>query len=77
MLIQDSPFFWGTLILFGLTILFYIVCVSLIYYWHEKRATYVVLPLLYTFEFFVIGFFILSLICLIVQYFPEIVAITK
>ena len=75
MVINTTPFFWGTIILFIATVFFYIICVSLIYYWHETRATYVVVPLLYTFEFFIIGFFIISIGSIVLQYLPEILTL--
>ncbi len=67
-----SYFFWGMVILISLTALFYVVFVSLIYYWHEKNTTTVIVPLLYTFEFFTIGFLIISLISILLQYLPDI-----
>jgi len=65
-------FFWLTVALLILTAIFYIVCVSLVYYWHEKRATYVIIPLLYTFEFFITGFLMISVISIVLQYLPDI-----
>ncbi len=65
-------FFWGTIILFIATAIFYIVFVSLVYYWHEKKTTFVVVPPLYTFEFFLTGFLIVCIIFLLIQYLPDI-----
>jgi len=76
MLIHTTPFFWGTIILFIATAIFYIVFFSLVYYWHEKKTTFVIVPLLYTFEFFAIGFFIVSLVSLLMQYLPDILKLT-
>jgi len=67
-----SYFFWGSVILLTLTTIFYMVFASLVYYWHEKRATYVIVPLLYTFEFFITGFVIVALVSLTLQYLPDI-----
>ncbi len=67
-----SYFFWGTIILFSATLIFYLVFVSLIYYWHEKKTTVLVLPLIYTFEFFLCGFFVVSIVCIVLQYLPDI-----
>ena len=74
MTINTTPFFWGTIALFIATIVFYIIFASLAYYWHEKKASFVVVPLMYTFEFFLTGFLIVSLTCLLLQYLPEIIA---
>lgn len=65
-----SYFFIGLYILFGLTALFYLVFFGLVYYWHEKKATYVVVPIIFTFEFFIIGFLIVSIVSLAIQYLP-------
>lgn len=68
-----SYFFFGTIILLVTTLIFYVVFVSLIYYWREKNLSVVVIPLLFTFEFFVIGFLIVSLISILFQFLPDIV----
>ena len=67
-----SYFFWGTIMLFIATAIFYIVFVSLVYYWHEKKITYVVVPLIYTFEFFIVGFFVMAFFSILLQYLPQI-----
>ena len=67
-----SYFFIGLYILFGLTALFYIVFFSLIYYWHEKKTTFVVVPLIFTFEFFAIGFLVVCIVSLAIQYLPSV-----
>lgn len=64
-------FFLLLYILFGLTALFYIVFFSLLYYWHEKNATFVVVPIIFTFEFFAIGFLVISIVSLAIQYLPS------
>ena len=65
-------FFWGTIILFGTTAIFYIVFFSLIYYWRENRTTFIVVPFIFTFEFFLIAFLVISIVCLILKYAPEV-----
>lgn len=66
------PFlFWGYVVLFAATVIFYLVFVSLIYYWHEKKTTVLIVPLLYTFEFFLAGFLVVSLVWFVFQYLPE------
>ncbi len=66
-----SYFFWGTLILLIATAIFYLVFVSLVYYWHEKKITYVVVPLIYTFEFFLTSFFIVAFVSILLQFLPD------
>jgi len=65
------------IILFIATAVFYIVFFSFIYYWHLTRATYVVVPLIFTFEFFAAGFLVISIISIIANYLPQIIAILK
>ncbi len=69
-----SYLFWGTIILFSATLIFYIVFFSLIYYWHLKRITIVVVPLIFTFEFFLAGFLVVAALFLCVQYLPAVIA---
>ncbi len=52
------------------TAVYYIVFFSLIYYWHLKKTSFVVVPVIFTFEFFLIGFLIISIASLAVQYIP-------
>lgn len=59
------------------TVIFYIVWFSLFYYWHEKTESYAVVPLLFTFEFFLTGFLIISLISIVLQYIPELLKLTS
>ena len=65
-------FFWGMIILFGSTAIFYIVFFSLMYYWHETKATFVIVPLIFTFDFFLVAFLVISIIVLVLQYAPEV-----
>jgi len=67
----------GLTVLFVMTILFYIVLFSFIYYWHLKNVSYVVVPVIWTFEFFVIGFFVVALVSIILYYVPVLVAVLK
>ncbi len=57
--------------LFTATALFYIVFFSLVYYWHLKKTTYVIVPLIFTFEFFFAGFLIISIIYILINYLPQ------
>ena len=63
-------FFIGINILFAATLIFYIVFFSLVYYWHEKKTTFVVVPLIFTFEFFLIGFLIVSIVSILLDNLP-------
>jgi len=67
-----SYFFIGVNILFFATLLFYIVFFSLVYYWHVKKTSFVVVPIIFTFEFFLIGFLILSIVLILIEYVPKI-----
>jgi hypothetical protein len=67
-----SYLFWAIIILFAATLIFYIVMFSLIYYWHLKKITLLVVPLLFTFEFFIVAFLAISIILLIFNYLPDI-----
>lgn len=66
-----TMFFLLLYILLALTALFYIVFFSLLYYWHEKKATFVVVPIIFTFEFFAIGFLIVCIASLAIDYLPN------
>ena len=68
-----SYFFWGMVILLVATAIFYIVFLSFIYYWRETRVNVVVVPLLFTFEFFITGFLLVSVIGILLQYLPDII----
>jgi hypothetical protein len=65
-------FFIGVYILFFTTTLYYITMFALSYYWHEKKTSYVVVPLIFTFKFFVAGFLVVSALAFILSYLPKI-----
>jgi hypothetical protein len=66
--------FWiGLTTLFVSTAVFYIVLFSFIYYWHLKKITYVVVPAIWTFEFFVTAFFIVAIGSIILNYLPDLI----
>lgn len=58
----------GIKILFLLTFIFYIVFFSLVLYWAERKITFIIVPLIYTFQFFLIGFIIVIIISFILTY---------
>jgi hypothetical protein len=63
--------------LFLATAIYYIVFFSLTFYWHEKKTTFVIVPVIYAFEFFTVGFLIISIISIILNSFPELLTIIK
>jgi len=70
-----SYFLIGINILFVATLIFYLVFFGLVYYWHEKKTTFIIVPLIYTFEFFLVGFLIVSIVSIIIEYLPIIIKI--
>ena len=58
------------IILFIATAIFYIVFFSFIYYWHLKKISYVVVPAIFTFQFFAIGFLVVVILALAINYVP-------
>jgi len=65
-------FFWAMMILLVATLIFYAVFFGLIYYWHVTKITILIVPLIFTFEFFLIGFLVVSLAVIILNYAPMI-----
>lgn len=61
------------IILFALTAIYYIVFFSLIFYWHLKKTSFVVVPFIFTFDFFLIGFLIVAIATLAVNYIPYLI----
>jgi len=66
----------GLITLFSFAAVFYIVVFSFIYYWHLKKITYVVIPVIFTFEFFISAFLIVAIVSIILTYLPELVKTT-
>ena len=58
------------------TAIFYVVLFSFIFYWHLKKITFVVVPVFFTFEFFLIGFFTVCIISIILNYLPVLIRIS-
>lgn len=67
-----SVFTVGLIVLFAMTALFYVVFFGFIYYWHFKKITYVVVPIIFTFEYFVLGLLIVAIVSLILNYLPKV-----
>ncbi|OGZ85419.1 MAG: hypothetical protein A2599_02250 [Candidatus Staskawiczbacteria bacterium RIFOXYD1_FULL_39_28] len=53
------------------TAIFYIVLFSFIFYWHLVKTSFVVVPVVFAFDFFKTGFFIISIITIIVKFLPS------
>ena len=53
------------------TVIYYAVFFGFVYYWHEKVLTYVIVPLIYAFEFFAIGFLVVVAASLLLEYLPQ------
>lgn len=66
----------GLIVLFLMAAIFYVVFFSFIYYWHLKKITYVVIPMVFAFEFLVIGFLVVALVSIILQYVPELIKLS-
>ena len=58
------------IVLFIATAIFYIIFFSFIYYWHLKKTSFVVVPAIFTFEFFLTGFLIVAIVSLVLNYAP-------
>lgn len=63
----------GLIVLAIMTVIFYIVIFSFIFYWHLVKVSFIVVPVIFTFEFFAMGFLIISLLAVIIQYAPALV----
>lgn len=59
----------GIKILFILTVIFYAIFFGFIFFWSEAKRTFLIVPLLYTFEFFLAGFMIVVIISLLIDVF--------
>ena len=64
-------FLLGMQILSFLTIIFFAIFFGLVYYWHEAKVTYLVVPLFYTLKFFLFGFLIVIVLSLLLEYAPQ------
>ena len=70
-----SYFLLGSIVLFVATMAFYMAFFFLIRYWHEHQTTLVVVPLLHAFEFFIVGFLVIALIALLLQFMPDLITL--
>ena len=65
-----DPFVVGLIVLAAATIIVYIVFFAFIYYWHLKAISYLVVPAVFTFEFFATCFFVVVIVSIILKYLP-------
>jgi len=65
----------GLIVLFVMTAIFYIVFFSFIYYWSLKKITFIVVPFLFAFDFLILGFFVVSIVAIILNYLPELIRV--
>jgi hypothetical protein len=72
-----DAFFVGLVVLFSMSAVFYVVLFSFIFYWHLRRISFVVVPMVFTFDFFLIGFLIISIIYLVIKYLPDLIKILQ
>ena len=68
-----SAFITGLIVLFIATAIFYIVLFSFIYYWHLRKISFIVVPAVFAFEFFVTCFFIVAIISIIMDFLPGVI----
>jgi hypothetical protein len=72
LIFTTSYFFWGALILLIGTLIFYLVSFGFLYYWHETKVSFIVVPFLLTFDFFIIAFFCIAFVCIFLQFAPDV-----
>ena len=69
-----DPFVVGLYVLFSMSAIFYIVIFSFFYYWHLKKVSFVIIPAIFTFEFFMVGVLIVAIVSIIINYLPILVS---
>jgi hypothetical protein len=68
-----DAFSLGLIVLAFVAVIFYIVLFSFIFYWHLIKISFVVVPMIFTFEFLVQGFFVVCITSLVINYLPELI----
>jgi len=68
-----DPFILGLTVLFVMSAIFYIVAFSFIFYWHLVKISVVIVPALWTFEFFAVGFLIVAIVSIVINYLPVLI----
>ncbi len=61
------------IVLFALTAIYYIIFFSFIFYWHLKKTSFVIVPAIFAFDFFLIGFLVVAIISIIIKYLPDLI----
>lgn len=67
-------FYVGVLTLLTATAVFYVVLFGFIFYWHLRKTTFVIVPVIWTFEFFIRCFWVVVIVSLILHYLPILIA---
>ena len=65
-----DAFSLGLIVLFAMTAVFFIVLFSFIFYWRLVNVSFLVVPVVFSFEFFVMGFCFVAITSIVVQYLP-------
>jgi len=63
-------FLVGLITLLVCTAIFYVVLFGFIYYWHLKKTSFVVVPVIFAFEFFWKGFLVVAVVSIIFYFLP-------
>jgi len=66
-------FITGVVTLLFFTLVFYGVFFGFVFYWHLKKITFVIVPILFTFEFFWRGVVIVVLVSVAFKYLPPLI----
>lgn len=66
-------FITGLIVLFVMAAIFYIVFFSFIFYWHLKTLSFVVVPVIFAFEFLAMGFLVVAIVSIILDYLPVLI----
>lgn len=69
-----SYFYLGIIILGVFTIAYYLVFLGLFIYWHDRKTSIVIPPLIFAFRFFLAGFLIVSAISLLLENLPQLIS---
>jgi hypothetical protein len=69
-------FFTGFITLLIFSAICYVVLFSFIYYWHLNWKSYIIVPVIFTFEIFLKGFIALAIISIIFYYAPYLINIS-
>ena len=66
-------FYVGITTLLATVLVFFLVFFSFVYYWHVKKTTYVIIPLLFMFDIFLRGVIVVAIVSLILYYLPGLI----